>query len=177
MVSVIKEICIFVIIAQAVLFFVPGSSYVKYVRVLVGIIIITRIMEPIYSLFPGRAQGQEIRDAAAMLEASIRSESGRVVTEEREAAIYKNIEEELLQRLNACKSSYRAVAVEIGEDVVITVSSKENKEEGKVEIEPVRLGEEAEENRGENPEGKEELAKIYGSCLGVDENKIKIIKK
>ena len=40
MVSVVKEICIFMIVAQAVLFFVPGSVYVKYVRVLVGIMMI-----------------------------------------------------------------------------------------------------------------------------------------
>ena len=40
MVEAIKEICIFVIIAQAVMFFVPGNAYMKYVRILVGILMI-----------------------------------------------------------------------------------------------------------------------------------------
>lgn len=53
MVDAVKEVCIFMIIAQAILFFVPGSTYMKYVRVLVGIIMIIRIMEPVLGLFPG----------------------------------------------------------------------------------------------------------------------------
>ena len=40
MISAIKEICIFMIIAQAILFFVPGTSYGKYVRLLVGMMLI-----------------------------------------------------------------------------------------------------------------------------------------
>ena len=175
MVGVVKEICIFMIIAQAILFFVPGSSYVKYVRVLVGIIMIIRIMEPVSRLFPGEVQGQEIRDAIAMLESRIQSESEGIVMEEREIQIYKNIEEELLERLNGCKSGYTAVSVEMGENLVITVMPKGNGTEGKIEIGLVSMGEETKEDRAGELEGKEELRKLYGNCLGVDENKIEII--
>ncbi len=84
MVDAVKEICIFMIIAQAILFFVPGSTYMKYVRVLVGIIMIIRIMEPVLGLFPGEGTQQEIRQAIAMLENSIRSENPGVEIQDQE---------------------------------------------------------------------------------------------
>ena len=60
MVSVVKEICIFMIVAQAVLFFVPGSVYVKYVRVLVGIMMIMGITGPLFGLFLSEDKKLEI---------------------------------------------------------------------------------------------------------------------
>ncbi len=50
MLEIIKEIGIFIVIAQAILYFVPGESYVKYVKVIIGIIMIAKITQPILSL-------------------------------------------------------------------------------------------------------------------------------
>lgn len=177
MVDAVKEICIFMIIAQAILFFVPGSTYMKYVRVLVGIIMIIRIMEPVLGLFPGEGTQQEIRQAIAMLENSIRSENPGVEIQDQETEIYKNIEEEVLEKLNACDSSYRAVGVDIGDTVIIRVQSRKEEAPGMVEIAPVRLEGETEEKQAKRQEGFEKLKKIYGSCLGVEENKIEIIEE
>lgn len=177
MVDAVKEICIFMIIAQAILFFVPGSTYMKYVRVLVGIIMIIRIMEPVLGLFPGEGTQQEIRQAIAMLENSIRSENPGIEIQDQETEIYKNIEEEVLEKLNACDSSYRAVGVDIGETVIIRVQSRKEEAPGMVEIAPVRLEGETEEKQAIRQEGFEKLKKIYGSCLGVEENKIEIIEE
>ena len=172
MVDAVKEICIFMIIAQAILFFVPGSTYMKYVRVLVGIIMIIRIMEPVLGLFPGEGTQQEIRQAIAMLENSIRSENPGVEIQDQETEIYKNIEEEVLEKLNACDSSFRAVGVDIGETVIIRVQSRKEEAPGMVEIAPVRLEGETKEKQDKRQEGFEKLKKIYGSCLGVEQNKI-----
>ncbi len=177
MVDAVKEVCIFMIIAQAILFFVPGSTYMKYVRVLVGIIMIIRIMEPVLGLFPGEGTQQEIRQAIAMLENSIRSENPGVEIQDQETEIYKNIEEEVLEKLNACDSSFRAVGVDIGETVIIRVQSRKEEAPGMVEIAPVRLEGETEEKQDKRQEGFEKLKKIYGSCLGVEENKIEIIEE
>ncbi len=177
MVDAVKEICIFMIIAQAILFFVPGSTYMKYVRVLVGIIMIIRIMEPVLGLFPGEGTQQEIRQAIAMLENSIRSENPGVEIQDQETEIYKNIEEEVLEKLNACDSSFRAVGVDIGETVIIRVQSRKEEAPGMVEIAPVRLEGETKEKQDKRQEGFEKLKKIYGSCLGVEENKIEIIEE
>ena len=50
MLEIIKEMGIFIVIAQAVLYFVPGESYVKYVKVIIGIIMIAKIAQPVFSL-------------------------------------------------------------------------------------------------------------------------------
>ena len=177
MVDAVKEICIFMIIAQAILFLVPVNTYMKYIRVLVGIIMIIRIMEPVLGLFPGEGTQQEIRQAIAMLENSIRSENPGVEIQDQETEIYKNIEEEVLEKLNACDSSFRAVGVDIGETVIIRVQSRKEEAPGMVEIAPVRLEGETEEKQAKRQEGFEKLKKIYGSCLGVEENKIEIIEE
>ena len=60
MVAAVKEICIFVMIAQAVMFFVPSNSYMKYVRILVGVMMILKITEPVFGLFLDEEREKEI---------------------------------------------------------------------------------------------------------------------
>lgn len=55
MLSMIKEIGIFVIIAQAILCFVPKETYAKYVKVLIGIMIVAQMASPVFSLLRGDA--------------------------------------------------------------------------------------------------------------------------
>ncbi len=72
MVEIIKEIGIFIVIAQAVLYFVPSENYVKYVKVIVGILMIVKIAGPILSfeaedvltdiMESGNALAQEIEE-------------------------------------------------------------------------------------------------------------------
>ena len=50
MVQIIKEVGIFIVIAQAVLYFVPGESYVKYVKIIIGIIMIAQMAQPLLLL-------------------------------------------------------------------------------------------------------------------------------
>lgn len=53
MLPIIKEIGIFIVIAQAILYFVPKETYAKYVKVLIGIMMIAKIATPVFSLFSG----------------------------------------------------------------------------------------------------------------------------
>lgn len=55
MLSMVKEIGIFVVIAQAILYFVPGEAYVKYVKVLIGVMLIAKLVSPVFSLLEGEA--------------------------------------------------------------------------------------------------------------------------
>ena len=95
MISIMKEICIFMIIVQGILCFVPGNSYIKYVRILVGIILILRITEPILSLVAGGDVRQEIDRKVSELERSISLEQQKLEIEDREMGIYNSIEDEL----------------------------------------------------------------------------------
>ena len=51
MIEIIKEIGIFIVIAQALLYFVPGETYAKYVKVVIGIAMIAKLADPVLSLF------------------------------------------------------------------------------------------------------------------------------
>ena len=183
MVGVIKEICIFIIIAQAVLFFVPGKVYVKYVRILVGIIMILRMTEPIFAVVLDDEKQQEIQGRIQMLETKIEAESKKMEVEENDAGIYESIEKELKSRLAHCESEYEIVSVNFSEDIysgaeysgtgelIITVSEKRGTSKEAIRIEPVIIGEREESDF----RGEEELKNMYGSCIGVDADRIRIV--
>lgn len=68
MLTIIKEIGIFIVIAQAVLYFVPQEVYAKYVKVLIGIMIIAKLASPVFLLLRGEAwenivlQGEQLSE-------------------------------------------------------------------------------------------------------------------
>ncbi len=67
MLAIVKEIGIFVVIAQAILYFVPKETYAKYVKVLIGIMIIAKITSPVFSLLSGETW-EEIAFQGELLE-------------------------------------------------------------------------------------------------------------
>ncbi|MCM1135888.1 MAG: stage III sporulation protein AF [Clostridium sp.] len=149
MIAVIKEICIFMIIAQGILLFVPGKTYVKYVRALVGIMMIMGITGPLFSLFMNEEKKREIQERAAELERSLTAESSRIEIPDNRLEIYSGIEKELAQRLAECESGYAVSGVELSEEkVVVTVREREAQEgeQGEIWIEPVTIEIGAEEN-------------------------------
>lgn len=183
MVGAIKEICIFIIVAQAVLFFVPGKAYVKYVRILVGIIMILRMTEPVFEVVLDDEKQQEIEKKVQMLENEMEAESEKLEVKGEKADFYGSIEKELKARLVRCESDYEIVSVSFSEEIysgaedsstgqiVITVSEKGDSSEGAIRVEPVKIG-----SREESAlKGEEELKDIYGSCIGVDADRIRIV--
>ena len=190
MVSVVKEICIFMIVAQAVLFFVPGSVYVKYVRVLVGIMMIMGITGPLFGLFLSEDKKLEIGQKIEALEAGIRSEENVFAVPDSRQDIYRAVEQELKERLEAGGGKYRVLDAEVAEDkVVITVEEAESgrerdfRDEEKqvtIQIEPIRIGEENEKEAGALGQAVPDsdilaLKELYGSRIGVAGENIEII--
>lgn len=189
MITVIKEVCIFMIVAQAILFFVPGRSYIKYVRILVGIIMILRITEPIFALVLDDGNKQQIRDRIRMLEEDMDAAGMGLTVEDSSMELYENqlyesLEKELKCRLDTCESDYEIVQVRFSEEIyagggysgneeiIITITEKRHVEENAIRVEPVILGEKAADGSGQ-----EELKEMYGSCIGIDAGKIKIVLK
>lgn len=191
MVSVVKEICIFMIVAQAVLFFVPGSVYVKYVRVLVGIMMIMGITGPLFGLFLSEDKKLEIGRRIEALEAGIHSEENVFAVPDSRQDIYRAVEQELKERLETGGGKYHVLDAEVAEDkVVVTVKEADSGREGDfqdeegqetIQIEPVRIGEENEREAAGAlgqavPESDIlELKELYGSRIGVDGENIEII--
>ncbi len=168
------------IVAQAILFFVPGNTYGKYVRLLVGVMLILRLIEPLFGFVIKEEKQQEIRERIWELEQAVHAQSGELVLEEAADLVSKGIGEELKGRLEECDDVHRIESVDFDrekENIIITISEKGRGEDGdKIRIEPVKLGEAGDRDDAakEDPE-KEQLKALYGSCLGVEAGRIEII--
>lgn len=177
MVGAIKEICIFVIIAQAIMFFVPGNSYMKYVRILVGILMILKITEPIFGLFLDEEKEKEISEEIALLEQKIERNAGGLDVKDNRMEIYGSVTEELKNKLNSCESGYKVLNVELTEDqrIVITVAADQKSDGDKIHIDSVVIGGDVAQSSEMSEEKKEELKQIFGNSISVDADKIKIV--
>lgn len=187
MIFAMKEICIFMLIAQAILFFVPGGTYMKYVRVLVGILMILRVTEPLLDLFAGEDAGKEIQQRMAELLEEAEENGQMLVVEDGSMGIYKGIEEELKRKLVQCKNDYAVREVILDEEegmVVITVESRKEERveaDDEIRIAPVVLGDEKiQEEKASDDNHKysemQELKGQYANCIGVDPESIVIQK-
>lgn len=179
MVAAIKEICIFVIIAQAIMFFVPGNAYMKYVRVLVGIMMILKITEPIFGLFLDEEKEREIAERILLLEQNIDIESEALEAEDKDNSmgIYESIEEELKNRLNECECGYEVLDVSLtGEQKLLVTLKEEEKEAAEaIRIEAVEIGGSKAYGEGPGEEKEQELKELFQSCIGVDAGRIEIV--
>ncbi len=193
MISIIKNICIFMIIVQAVLFFVPSGAYMKYVRILVGILLILRITETLFGFLLDEGQSEEIRGQLQEWENSMEYHNYEIEIEDGSMGIYSGIEEELKGKLEVCESDYQVKAVELvkginGDDMGISVTvapkdysgginGNEVKAGERIQIEPVVIGEKADAAKeADSDEEKRlwELKVLYGSCIGVAPERMEI---
>ena len=183
MISVVREMCIFMIIAQAVMFFIPGSVYVKYVRVLVGIMMIVGITGPLFGLFINEEKKMEISRKVAELEENIHMEGYELPAGDGGREIYDAVETELKERLGECESNYRVLDTDILENkVVVTVEEKRDGERKNTEespqiisIAPVTLGETEDEKEKKDSGDIEKLKELYGQHIGVSAENIEIV--
>lgn len=74
MVSAVKDICIFMIIVQAIVCFAPSGAYEKYIRILVGLLMILRITEPIFGIFMDGEAKAEIQNRVMALQEELESQ-------------------------------------------------------------------------------------------------------
>ena len=99
MVSPIKDICIFMITVQAVMYFAPGGSYEKYIKILIGILMILRITEPVLGFFMDGEAKMEIQRRAMALQEELKVREWEVELEGQRLEVYSSIEEELKEEL------------------------------------------------------------------------------
>lgn len=183
MTEIIKEIGIFIVVAQSLLYFVPGEAYAKYVKAVIGIAMIARLANPVLSLFSDHA-------ADAVLEGALQQSFSFV--EQPENSLYENaeengqtllisaIEEELAKRLRenpvsgyevrdvaACENSSGEIQ---GIVVSVSVESGEGRE---IRIEKIAVDQEKDRKALEKEE-EERLKKHYGEILEIPPEQIEI---
>ncbi len=179
MVAVIKSVCIFMIIAQAILLLVPGNVYMKYIKVLIGMLMILMLLTPLLSWFGGEA-GMKAEAMLKEFETGIPENTGVWEDEQGNMGIYDGVEKELKAKLNTNMKNQKYCVQEVElvgkekegefaiESIFITIA--EQKEKGMIRIEPVKLGE-SERLQEEEMIG---LKQFYGECLGIDSERIEI---
>lgn len=189
MIAIIKDVCIFVMIAQAIIFFVPGDSYMKYVRILVGILMIWRITEPLFAFVLNEEEQKTMLEHITVLENNIMESQAELNVEDNRMGIYQSIEDEIKNRLSQCQNEqYTVEEVELlgteqnsfGEteiqSIIVRVKDKQRSavtQEISIQVAPIQLGEEKQE---EVIKDTDELKKLYGDCIDVDADRITILQ-
>lgn len=95
--EMIGRIGIFVVCAQAMIHFRPREVYAKYLRLLLGLMVLVQIFQPLYSLFWGR-EGREFQDSLAYFQESL--EEGMKVAAQKGEESEDLLEETSLKMLN-----------------------------------------------------------------------------
>lgn len=186
MIEMIKEIGIFIVIAQALLYFVPGQAYAKYVKVVIGIAMIAKLADPVLSLFTDYTTDDFLEEAMNQSfsymeqQDSITSENGE---ENEQTMLLCAIEQELAERLKKSPmEGYEAEEVLLRENasgevqgIVITVSESSGEEKTEIEIEKITVAQGKEEKGLIKEEDK--LKQYYGTILGIPPEQIEICLK
>lgn len=182
----IRNTCIFMLAAQALLFFVPGQSYEKYVRVLVGIVMIFQISGPLLRFFLSEGEYQQILQQGKRMEEEINQIYDSYEIQGKQTGIYEGIERELQSRLKAAAPDYEVLQVRIldqegrvlqegsGEMEAEKIQVVVRKKQREKRIEPIRFGEGEHKERAEK---EEELKALYGASIHVEPQRIEIVTR
>lgn len=181
MIRIIKEIGIFIVIAQSVLYFVPGQTYAKYVKVIIGIIMIAQIARPILTLITGE-EWEKIMEQAAVFSDMPEFGEDEFAAENSRNTILLEIEKELENRLaDAPLEGYDVRQVSVMADsagevekLIITVSTSGEKKETEIEIEKIVIGESREQKQNISQQENDRLKEYYGELLAIPPGQIEI---
>lgn len=186
MLQTIREIGIFMIVAQAIVHFAPGRQYEKYIKSISNVIILALFLKPFVQMAGGQWQApsavlERLEESAAQSDFSAAlaasSESGV------ESAVIGRMEEELTERLNRelAADSCRVMRVELtlqdgteggGEEaffLVKVVMGEQPTDSREIAVEEITVG---------APQNKEEAMEAYrlrlAECLGLEKDRVEV---
>lgn len=191
----IKSVGIFILCAQSFMHFAAGKAYEKYIKLLIGVMILAQFIVPVRALFLGDEHAQiwgEVERFQKELETVIQEVNSDVAAsmemEEAGAGEKEALEAEIKERLTDIAGSYkRAIEkVELKEEppkLIVTVY-RVTKEEGrgeKIKVEKITIGTDEGQDIENMPEEKkriaEELAAAFSKALGTDADYVEVIMK
>lgn len=158
-----KKIGIFIICAHSLLHFSAGKSYEKYLKFLIGIMVLAQFAVPFGEMLLGKDAGK-IWEEAERFQKELEEQAGDVVWEwEEEDIASRALEEEIRSKLGdaAGEYGYMVKEVEVRSDPpgVEVVIQKGKEEKGRIEVEKIRVG----SGRENGSEGEEEPVGRYNS--------------
>ena len=174
MVEIIKEVGIFIVIAQAVLYFVPGQAYSKYVKVIIGIVMIAKMAQPVLTLMMGEEWEEILSQSMDLVQVQgIETEEFKVRSGER--IILSEIEKELKDRLNENPiEGYIVESVSVKEDsagevegITIAVLKTEERGGNEIKIEKITIDEMTSDMSAATEAEQDRLKEYYGNLLAM----------
>ena len=171
-----KKIGIFIVCAQSFLHFSAGKPYEKYVKLLVGIMILAQFSIPLRAVFLKGGNG-ELWEEVERFQKELEEEAGRIVWDyEGEDEAANALEKEIGMKLGPAAGEYGFAIKEVkvyGEppkvEVVIQSGGKKG---GRISVEKIRVGnkrETEEGGTGDQVPKYHEMRKRFGDVLNTDE--------
>ncbi len=114
-VELIKKIGIFMIAAQAVIHFAPAQKYEKYIRMIVGVMILLQFLIPVYQILTKTTWEAPDWNALTKNELEMNVPEPYTMPDSMLNGVVKQMEEEIKSRLNREmeEENYRVVSVSV----------------------------------------------------------------
>lgn len=184
--ELLKQCTVFMLAGQIILRFLPSGSYEKYVKMLVGLMLLSQLAAPILSL--GReGTGEKLVQAVEEYERQMERIAGQVEAKtltggmEAQGTAEHALTEAARQALSQTASEYgvRVVGAWAGEGGTLVVevcgqTDREEKEEGiRIAVDRVQVGE---RKPGQEREGTgEALCRAFAARLGIGPEKMEVV--
>lgn len=168
-----KQIGIFIICAHSLLHFSAGKSYEKYLKLLVGIMVLAQFAIPFGEIFLGKETGK-VWEEAERFQRELEERAGNVAWEfEEEDITSQALEEEIKEKLESAAGEYGYVIkkAEVCDDPLgleIVIQERE-KEKGRIAVEKIRIGGPEETGNGQEEDRYGSMRQTFGSILNTDE--------
>ena len=174
-----KRIGIFIVCTQSLLHFTAGKSYEKYIKLLIGIMILAQFATPLRTVFLKGEKG-ELWEEIERFQMELEEAAGNVVWDyEEEDETATALESEIKEKLEPVAGKYgfsiKEVSVYGDLPKVEVIIQKEGQKGEQIRVEKIRIGngEKTGKEETENLSGQyDEMIERFGSALNTDESYI-----
>lgn len=183
-----KRIGIFIVCAQSFIHFAAGKSYEKYIKLLVGVMILAQFVVPVRALLSGGEEGEiweEVEYFQKEMEDILNQTIEQTIPVPGESyedglGAVDMLEREMKEKLSgeAEAYGYRVTEAKVCEDpakLFVTITGKTEKQK-KVNIEKIQIGD-TEKSEEEYLNVSEEMKEKFGIVLGINPSYIEIRKE
>ncbi len=171
-----KRTGIFLICAESILHFMPGSSYQKYVKVLIGIMVLAQFLIPLKAVITGTEKAEIEQQIAAFQQIierqSVEMQSTDMWSLSNDDRIEKGTKDEIKSRLNniAAEKGYMIDDIIIDKIIYVILSEKQATS---INIQEIKL-DQRQENKPEEKEELLELKELFCKKLGIEEEYLEV---
>lgn len=186
--ELLKRCTVFLLAGQIILRFLPAGSYEKYVKMLVGLMLLSQLASPILSLGGGGA-GEKLARAVEEYERQMEVIAGQVEEQtfagegQAQGTAAYALTEAAGQALSQTAAEYgvRVAGASAGEEgtLVVEVCRRTEQEEGgegiRILVDEVSVGEGKKRSAKAGQEQTEELRKAFAVRLGISPEKMEVV--